>query len=407
MAQNTVLGLDIGSANIKAIVAEARGDKMKVIAGFTRVSSGLRRGSVVEMDEVCKSVAEVLNEVKVISRSSVKNIFLNIGSVDVKSQISRGIVAVARANSEIHEDDIERVVKASQAINIPQNRTILHTITKEYVVDGVNDIRDPEGMIGARLEVSSMIIDAFAPALKNLQKCVEISGGSISGLVFNPLAAARSVLTKNQKELGVVLIDIGFGTTSLVIYEEDKILHTAIFPVGAGHITNDLAIALKIPVETAEKLKLAYGYALSKEVSSRDTIDLKKIDLTVTGSPSRKFIAEVIESRIQEIFELVNNELRLIGKSGRLPAGAVLCGGGAKMPGIVDLSRQELKLSTQIGLPQASYFELSTNELAEYLELPEWAVPLGLVLCSKDQGRVKSKPSGSLIVKIFQNLLPE
>lgn len=407
MAQNTVLGLDIGSTNIKAVVAEARGDKMKIIAGFTRPSSGLRRGSVVEMDEVCKSVAEVLNEIKMISRSSIKNIYLNIGSVDVKSQVSRGIVAVARANSEIHEDDIERVVKASQAINIPQNRTILHTITKEYVVDGVNDIRDPEGMIGARLEVSSLIIDAFAPAIKNLQKCVEISGGSISGLVFNPLAAARSVLTKNQKELGVVLIDIGFGTTSLAIYEEDKILHTAIFPIGAGHITNDLAIALKIPVETAEKLKLAYGYALSKDVSSRDTVDLKKIDLTVNGSPSRRFIAEVIESRIQEMFELVNNELRLIGKSGHLPAGAVLVGGGAKIPGIVDLARQELKLSTQIGLPQASYFELASNELAEYLELPEWAVPLGLVLCSKDQGRVKSKPSGNLLVKIFQNLLPE
>jgi cell division protein FtsA len=406
MAQSMVLGLDIGSWLIKAVVAEAAGDKLRLLAGFSRPSAGLRRGVVVEMEEVARNVNEILSEVKTVSRAAVKNIYLNVGCSDTHTQVSRGIIAVARANSEIHEDDIERVIQASQAINLPQNRMILHAITREFIVDGVGDIKDPLGMLGSRLEVSSLVVDTFAPSVKNLMKCVDLSGGSVSGLILNPLAASRSILSKNQKELGVVLIDIGFNTTGMAVYEEDKLVHTAIFPVGAGHITNDLAIALKIPVEVAEKIKIGYGYALAKDVPIKENIDLKKFELNVSGSPSRRFVAEVVESRTEEILDLVNNELKLAGKAGRLPAGAVLSGGGAKLPGIVDLCRQQLKLSTQIGLVNAALFEARTGDLAEYLESPEYAVPLGLILWSRDLGKTKSVVKENFLTKIVKNLLP-
>ncbi len=409
MAKSMVLGLDIGSSQIKAVLAEATGDKLRIITGFSRPSLGLRKGTVVEIDEVTKNIGELLNEVRLVSKPAVKNIYLNVGITDIRAQISRGIIAVARANSEIHEDDIERVIQASQAINLPPNRMIIHTITREFIVDGVNDIRDPLGMLGSRLEVSSLVVDAFSPAVKSLIKCVETAGGGISGLFFNPLASSQPILTKNQKELGVVLIDIGFASTSIAVFEENKLFHTNIFPIGSGHITNDLAIALKIPVEAAEKIKINYGCVLPKSIPSRESVDLKKISENLSGNPSRKFIAEVIESRVQEIFELVNNDLKLIGKAARLPAGVVLTGGGAKLPGLADLARQELRLSAQIGLPSPSLFETQSGELNEYIESPEYALVLGLVVWSKELGKIKPRSSDNIFTKIvalFKNLLP-
>jgi len=262
-------------------------------------------------------------------------------------------------------------------------------------------------MIGSRLEVTSFIVDAFTPAIKNLKKCVEISNGSIGGIVFDPLAAARAVLSKNQKELGVVMIDIGFGTTNVVIYAEDKPVHAIAYPIGAGNITNDIAVALKVPVAIAEKIKIAYGYAVSRDVPSRDTIDLHKIDINMTGSPSRKFISEVIESRLEEILEFVDNDLKSVGLSGKLPAGAVLVGGGSKLPGIVDLVRDRLKITTMVGLPQATDFEIRDQNLLECVESPEYATVLGLILLNSDEGNLRMRPSRkNKFTRILKNILP-
>lgn len=407
MAQSIVLGLDVGCLEVKAVLAEAIDNhKMELIAGFSRPSVGLRKGAVVEMEEVTRNLKDLFAEIKMVSRSGLKNVYFNISGADSRVELSRGIVAVARANSEIHQDDIDRAIEASRAIHLPSNRSILHAITREFIVDGVGDIKDPLGMFGSRLEVSSLIIDVFEPTMKNLMRCVESAGAAIGGLVFSPLAASQAVLTKNQKELGVVLIDVGFQTTGLAVYEEGNLAHTAIFPVGAGHITNDLAVALKIPVELAEKLKIGYGCAFPKNISSKESVDLKKIDPTANGNPSRKFIAEVIESRAREIFEMANNELKFAGKAAKLPAGAVLVGGGAKMPGIIDLSREELRISSQIGLPQTAFFEAKTGDLAEYMESPEYAVSLGLVLCSRVEEKTRPKVRGNWLTKLFKNFLP-
>jgi len=408
MAKNQILGLDVGSTLVKAVVAQRGNDnKLSLLFSLEKPSRGLRKGVVVDMEEAAATVNDVLSEVKKFSKSAVRNIYLNIDGADVRSQTSRGIIAVSRASSEIHRDDFQRAVQASEAVHLPSNRMILHTITREFIVDGVGDIRDPLGMVGARLEVVSVVIDAFEPAVKNLMKCVELGGGSISGLIFSPLASSIAVLTKNQKELGVLLVDIGYGTTGIAVYEENKLLYTSVFPVGAGHITNDLAVALKIPVEAAEKLKVSYGYALAKEVAGKENIDLKKIDINLKGSPSRKYIAEIIEARLTEICELINNELRLIGKSGRLPGGVVLAGGGAKLPGVSELFQDELKMSSQIGLSRRESFEDSVPGVADIIESPEYIAVLGLLLWTNELQPV-SRPimSGNFLVRFLKSLLP-
>ncbi len=407
MAQEQVLGLDIGSSGVKAVIGEVVGsDKVKLHAGFSKPSKGIRKGVVVDMEEAAGVITSVLQEVKTYSKAALRNIYLSVGSSDIRAQMSHGIVAVSRANAEIYKDDISRVIQASEAVNLPSNRLLLHTITREFVVDDIGDIRDPLGMVGTRLEVMSMIIDAFQPAVKNMMKCVELSGGSVAGIIFTPLASAIAVLSKNQKELGTVLVDIGYGTTGIAVYEENKLLHTKTFPVGAGHVTNDLAVALKIPVEAAERLKLSYGYALAREVSGKETIDLKKIDVSLKGTPSRKFIAEVIEARLSEICALVNVELRIVDRTAKLPAGVVIVGGGAKLPGIADLFRSELKLSAQVGLPQPSAFEATSPDTAELLESPEYTAALGLLRWSGELNPKRVSMGGGVITKFLKNFLP-
>ena len=399
-----IVGLDIGSQNIKAAVAELRKDgKSYLIRVFKSPSEGIRKGTIAEVGEATRSISHVLSEVKKISKGAIKNIYLGVGSHDSKVLFSKGVAAVSRANSEIYKDDVDRVIEASRAIKDINNRIMLHLITQEFIVDGVGDIRDPIGMIGNRLEVNSLIIDAFEPAIKNITRCVEIAGGDVAGLIFSPLASSRSVLTKNQKELGAVLIDIGFGKTSISVYEENKLLHTAIFPVGSGNVTNDLAIGVKSSIVAAEMIKFSFGSALAKEVPSREMIDFKKIDPAARGTVSRRFIAEIIEMRLAEIFEFVDNELKRIGRSRKLPAGAVLVGAGAKIPAIVDLAKQELGLSVQIGVPDVSGFNLGA-ELSAQIEDPEFACVVGLVGMGLDKTEM---PAGQSLLprNFFRNLL--
>lgn len=407
---NFIVGLDIGSHSIKAVVAEIRkNSKASLVHIFKMPSAGLRRGTVDDLSEATLAVTQVLGEIKQISKNAIKNIFLGVGSPDFKVQSGMGMVAVSRADSEIYQDDIERAVESSQAIKLPLNRMIVHSLTNEFIVDGVAGIRDPLGMVGNRLEVNSLIIDAFAPSIKNLTKAVESAGGSISGLIFAPLAASRAILSKNQKELGVVAIDIGFGKTGISVYEEGKLLHAAVFPVGAGNVTNDLAIGLKTSTVSAESIKLSLGMALAKEAPSREQVDINKFDPAAKGTASRRYVAEIIESRLAEVLEFVNNELKYIGKSAKLPAGAVLVGGGSKLPAMVDLTRQELRLSAQVAVPDVSELDLPSSELIAQSEDPELASAFGLLLSGLDKaesGKVKNNNVGGLLKRIFSIFSP-
>lgn len=378
--------LDFGSHQLKGVVAEiTRDGKITVLKVFKKPSLGIRKGEIAVLEEATHALHQALHEVKRFNRAALKHIFINVNGNSVHLQASRGIVAVSRPDNEILEEDVTRVIKASQAITISPNRMILHTITREYIVDGVRDIADPLGMIGNRLEVNSLIVDAFRPSVNNLIKCVELSMGRIGGLVYGPLAASRAVLTKNQKELGVVMIDVGFGTTSIAVYEEDRLTHANVIPIGSGHVTNDLAIGLRCPINIAERIKLSFGSALSKDVSNKDKIDLRQIDDQLKSVVSRRFIAEIIEVRLEEILDFINNELRVIGKLGQLPAGAVFTGGGSRMQGFLELAKQELKLPVQIGVSELPDVEFSNVELEEKVDGPEFAVAAGLLLLAHEQ----------------------
>ena len=375
-----VTGLDIGTSSVKVVVAEARDGKPIVVHASKEVSFGLRKGAVVDMGEVSQTVKRALEPVKHLSKNALKNIFVSIGTPQVKMQASRGIVAVSSANGEIYQGDVDRAVKASQAVNLGQNRTIVHTLTKEFIVDGVGDIGDPLGLTGSRLEVQSFVLDAFMPHATGLMRGVELAGGQVSGLLFGPLVAARGALSKRQKDLGAAVIDIGAGTTGMSVYEENKLLGAAKFPIGAGNISNDLAIGLKISVDAAEEIKLHHGYAFAREVSSKDQVELRTFSPDSKGIVSRKFIAEIIESRLAEILGLVGEELKRTGKQHELPGGLVFVGGGAKLPGITELAKQELRLSAQIGCCVANEWNDDGGLFKESLEDPEFVTAYGLAL---------------------------
>jgi cell division protein FtsA len=377
---------------------------------FSNPSAGIRKGVVENPTQLAQALSVPLGIIKTLSRSSLKHITMSVGSPDLKVQTSKGVVAVSRADDEIQIDDIERALQSARAVTLPANRIVVDSMIKEFVVDGIAGIGDPIGMLGKRLEVNLMLIESFAPAIKPLQRAVETLGGFAEKLVVSPLAAANAVLTQDQKENGVLLIDIGFSKTSVAIFEEGKISHVAILPVGGGTVTNDLAIGLRVPIDVAETIKLSYGNALAKEVSSRDAIELAKVDPRVKGTVTRKFIAEIIEDRLAEIFELVNTEVKRVGKLSQIPAGIVLTGGGAKMPSIAELARQELRLSAQVGIPSLSGISSASTDITLQAEDPSYATVLGLLEYANTEGeesRMKiNSHIGSGLKKILNYFIP-
>lgn len=404
--------LDIGSSQIKVAVAELGNDKkLSLVEVFKFPSHGVRKGEVVDAQELTAALMPYFNELKKINKETIKNIFVNIGGKNIKMQNSRGIVAVSRADNEIYQDDVDRVVKASQAINLPPNRKIIHTIIREYIIDGEEQIQSPLGMNGTRLEVNSFIVDAFLPVISDLSKAIMNAGGGVADFIYNPLASASSVLSKTHKELGAVLIDIGFGTTSMCVFEEGKLITAKVFPIGSSNITNDLAIAFKSSVEVAEKIKLSYGHAYSRDVSVKDKINLAEFDKNLRNIVSKKFVSEIVESRVAEIFELVHNELKSLGKI-QLPAGVVLCGGGAQIEGITDLAKLELKLPAHLANCELNIFDATSQDLVSKLENPDFAAVTGLLSYGYGQLGAEERVSNwlsdkkGLIARVLKNLIP-
>jgi cell division protein FtsA len=345
----------------------------------------MRKGVVVDVDDVIKSIALAVEEAEKSSGVPVEHAYIGIGGNHITSQKSKGVIAVSRADGEVSADDVSRVINASQALSLPSNREILHVIPLSFVVDGQENIKDPVGMSGVRLEVESLIIEGSVPFIKNLTKCVYQAGVEVDDVILSPLAAARASLTKRQKDLGVISIDIGGGTTGLAVFSEGDLLHTSIIPVGAAHITNDIAIGLRTSIEVAEKVKLEYGSALPSEIKKRDQVDLADIEEGEEDLVSRYQISRIIEARMSEIFSLVNDELNKIDQAGLLPAGAVLTGGGAKMPGAVDVAKRILKLPAQVGFP------IGLGGMVDKVDEPSCAVPVGLLMWGMDEDGARTQ----------------
>ena len=404
------IGLDIGSSFIRVVVGKQESElgSPSIVGVGEAPSAGIRRGVIVDIDEAVSSISEALEKAERMTGLTLDHAVVSVGGAQISSQESHGVVAVSRADGEITENDVVRVVDASQAISIPSNREILHVIPKNFTVDGQTGIKDPVGMSGIRLEVDTQIIQASVPFIKNLTKCVMQAGLEIDDLVLAPLAAAQAVLTKKQKELGVALIDLGGGTTGMVVFEEGDLVAATILPVGSMHITNDLAIGLRTSVDTAEKVKLQYAQAEMREVKKDTEIDLSKIDKQEEGRVSVKHVAEIVEARLEEIFDLVNKELKKINKDGQLPAGVILTGGGAKLPGVVELAKKQLRLPVALGQPG------SVTTVIDRVDDPAYATAIGLLLWgSRFEGRhhgglkgINIKMGFSSIKSWFKNLVP-
>jgi cell division protein FtsA len=401
-----VTGFDIGSSSVKGVVCMHKKDgTLAVLSAFSQPSAGIRKGVMVDVEEATCVLRDTVLDVEKTSRRAMHNTFVNVSSEHSRARISRGIAAVARADQVIQQDDVDRVLQASKAVKLAPNYLVLHNITREFFVDDVGDIPDPVGMLGSRLEVSTLIVEAFAPQVNMLVKNLERVGIRVGGLIFNPLAAARAVLTKRQKDLGVLMIDIGFGTTTMAVFEENKVLHTKCLPIGSGHVTSDIAIGLKISFDAAEKLKVRFGCALAKEISRKETVKLAEVEPGNTGEVPRRFIAEIIEARLEEVMELIQSELKSVGRAVQLPAGIVVTGAGAKLPGIAELAKQELRLTAQVGFPILSGFEIQNPAHQELMDDPAFATAVGLALWGNAEGGRPREGIG-MVTRLLKNLMP-
>lgn len=390
MARATyVLGVDVGSATVRAVVAKLGGEaEQPAIVGVgVAPMQGMQRGVVTDVEEAVRAVSAALDSAERMAGFPLERGYVSINGAHLASQNSRGVIAVSRADGEISPDDVARVINAAQAISLPSNREILHVLPQNFIVDGQEHIHDPVGMTGVRLEVETHVIDGSAPFIKNLTKVINQAGIHIEDFVFAPLAAAASVLDKRQKELGVVLVDLGAGTTSLVVYEENVLLHTAVLPLGSSHLTNDLAIGLRTSIETAEAIKLEHSTALPDTVKASERLVIGEKgeddnkDQTEQESVSRQEVANIIRARLDEIFAFVDRELKKIGRSGLLPAGIVFTGGGAALPGVVEVAKKRLRLPARIGRPHA------LGGLAHDTQDPSYAVAIGLLLWAWQEER--------------------
>ena len=411
MARSKVVAsIDIGNSRIRIVVGLMNPESpvINIIGVGVAPSTGLRKGAVIDVEETINSITSALEDAERMAGEPINHVFLGIGGNHIGSINSKGVIAVSQAENEIVEDDVDRVLEAAQAVTIPSNRRILRIIPKSFTVDEQKGIKYPVGMTGIRLEVETHMVTGFEPVIKNLEKCVLQSGVDIDDIIPTCLASAEAVLSKRQKELGVVVVDIGCGGTSICAFEDGSTLHTGVIPVGGENVTNDLAIGLRTSIDTAEKVKVEYGTMLPEDVNERETIDLSMLSKIDTHVVSKKQVAEIIHARYHEIFSFVREELKKINRDGMLPAGVVLTGAAAKMPGAVELAREVLNLPTQIGFPQ------NYDGVVDKIDDPSYSTAIGLLLWgSRFQGRPHSGLKGlnfkkglSGIVGWFKNLVP-
>lgn len=412
--QNLFSAIDLGCSKTRVITAALNPGSTKLdIVGYSEVPSfGLRKGIIVDTTETINSLRKAIQMNERIIGQKIESAFVNIDGAHFESQNSKGVIAVSRADNEISEDDLMRVEEAAQAISLSNNREILHVTPRTYTIDGQEGIKDPLGMNGIRLEAETSIITAASPVMKSISKCLEEVDITPEEFVASPLAASLTVLSQRQKELGTVVVDIGSATTGIAVYVEGEIFYLTVLPIGSMHITNDLAIALRTSVDTAEKIKLEYGFASASEIDKKEMIPLGQLEPRneeIEAEISRKEVAKVIQARVEEILDLVQKELKKIGYAGKLPAGVVLTGGGSKLPGIVDIAKDQLGLPAQVGFP------LEIKGAIDKLDSPEAATVIGLLVYglrsyASGKNEIAEKIHGKGLVKNikrwFKSFLP-
>lgn len=384
-----VSGIDVGTSKITTLIAtlSEEGDA-QVIGVSTVPSKGLRKGQVVNIEEATAAISQSLDAAERMSGASVGKAYLAVGGSHIASQNSHGVVAVAEPDREISEQDVRRVIEAAKAVSLPSSREILHVLPRGYIVDSQEGIVDPIGMTGVRLEVDTHLVTGGATAVRNLRKCVEELGVEVAGMVFGGLASAETSLSETEKELGVILVDIGGGTTDIAVFVEGALSYSSVIPIGAINITKDLAAGLRISLESAEKVKLLLGETPKLPALSDDQERLKtkndkvdELDVSGLGLPeelktlSRRTLVEgIIKPRLNEIFTMVALELKRSGFGGMTPSGVVLTGGGALTVGAVEAARRNLAMPVHIGNPKR------VSGLIDEITSPAYASSIGLLL---------------------------
>ncbi len=375
MAHRTIVGIDVGTTKVCTIVGQVYDNgRVNVLGVGLTPSKGLDKGVVVNIDDAVNAIATSIEKAERLSGYRISAAFVGIAGRHIQSLNSRGVVAVARSDHEITRHDVARAVEAAQAVAIPTQREVIHVIPRAYVVDGNEGIRDPVGMSGFRLEVETHIITGEIMAIQNLIKSVQKTGVEIDDLVLQPLAAGEATLSADDKDRGVVLVDIGGGTTDIAVFAQGGIWHTSVIPVGGNHFTNDIVIVQQTPHNTAEYLKLKYGAAIAEETEDEsDVIEAEGFAPGERQQISRHMLNQVLQARAEELTELIYNEIRRSGYEGLLPAGIVLTGGTAQLPRLDELMRDMLGIPVRIGTPT------DLTGLADTLNSPAYATAIGLL----------------------------
>jgi cell division protein FtsA len=370
-----LVGLDVGTSKVCAIVGELVEDNGVDIVGIgVAESRGIRRGVIVNLEAAVESIKKAVEEAELMAGVEIDAVHLSMAGPHIKGFNSRGVIAVAGKSREITRDDVRRAIEAAKAVSLPAGREILHVLPQDFVVDEQDGIGAPVGMTGARLEVNVHIVTSSATATQNIVSCVNRAGVGVIDTVIEQIAAAEAVLTPDEKELGVALVDIGGGTTDIAIFERGSLWHTAVIGVGGDHFTSDIAVGLRMPIPDAEKLKRKCGCALSAMVEEDETMDVASVGGRRPRVMARRILSEILQPRAEEIFHLVWDEIRRAGYEKSLNSGIVLTGGGAILEGMPEIAEQIFDLPIRRGAPAG------VGGLADHVGSPSFATPVGLVL---------------------------
>lgn len=370
-----IAGLDIGTTKIAALIAEVTDDmRVNIIGVGLAPSKGLRKGTVVDIEQASESIVQAVEQAEHMAGQRIESVFVGITGEHIRSLNSKGMIAVTSPTREISREDVERVMESSRTVVLTPDREIIHAIPRGYIVDGQNGIRHPEGMSGSRLEVETHIIHGSSTFLQNVSKCVHRAQLQINVLVVEPIATAEAVLTEAERNLGVALADIGGGTTDVAVFTDGEIYYTGVIPIGGNHVTNDISMGLRTPPEESERVKLQYACALKEMVGDDEVVSHRPMGSNEERKVPARVLAEIVEPRMRELFELVYEEIKRSGAAGMLPGGLVLSGGGSLMRGVADLAREVTDMPVRVGRP------MNIGGLADKVDSPVFATGVGLLL---------------------------
>jgi cell division protein FtsA len=391
-----IVGLDVGTSKIAAIAAEIKPEGgFEIIGMGSHPSRGLKKGVVVNIETTVSAIQRALEEAELMADCKIREVYTGIAGSHIKSFNSQGMVAIK--DKEVVQMDIDRVIETAKAVQIPNDQQILHILNQEFIIDGQEDVREPLGMSGVRLEAKVHIVTGAVSAAQNVIKCVRRCGLEVRDLILQPLASALAVITDDEKDLGVCLIDIGGGTTDVAVFTHGAIRHTAVIPIAGDQITNDIAMALRTPTKDAEDIKQRFGCALSQLADPQEMVEVPGVGDRASRELSRKTLAEVIEPRVEELYSLVQAELRRSGYEELLSSGIIITGGSSVLQGMVELGEEIFHMPVRIGQPNYS------GGLAEVVRHPRYSTGVGLLLAGVQQYR--SRELARMQVGTFQQVL--